>query len=394
MLRRRRPLLDENDAVRAGVAAIWAAGAWPTASRLAQALWRAEDGYPQRLTGVRWPRPAEELPKPLAAAVDGLVHTGEVDVVEAADGSELRFRPSRALVEEWLPLVERRELRQLEDDLDPRSTPASACLAAAGNFVRGDPPMKAIDDDALVAEELQLRARNMRLVVDRRAGAPPPMFWELEQEASLLAQTSQPALARRRWSELGNIRLHSLDGPREEGAFGVHALEESVLSDDQHLQERVLSLTLSAKGLVGPGMAWHRTLCGLVLDDASAVDQGAQELDRLDRRTDKQSADVALGAAARALMVNDSEAFRAALERTVEQHLRYLRHGSWRGDASPVRAAMVLRVLASRRGIQVPDELFHRRVTMALRCCDVWQGEPVHRHRARGTVDLAPVREA
>ena len=393
MLYRHRPLLDVEDTARAGLAAIWAAGAWPTAARLGQALRRAEDDYSQRLTGLRWSRPAEELPKPLAAALDRLVHSGEVDVVEAPEGSVAGLRPSRALVEDWLPLVRGRELRQLEKAPDPTSTPAAACLAAAGNAVRGHLPMPAIDEHALVAEELRLRAQSLRLLVERRPDAAPPMLGQLEEEASLLAQTGQLALARRRWSELGNARLDTFNGPRQEGALGVRALEDSVLSDDRHLQERVLHLPVSQEGLVGPGVAWQRTLRGLVLDDVAAVDQGAEELDRLDRRTRKQSADVALGVAAQALMAGDSEAFRAALGRTVDQHLRYLRHGSWRGDASPVRAAMVLQVLASRRGIRLPDELFHRRVTVTLRCCDMWQGQPVHRHSATGVANLAPVRE-
>ena len=391
MLRRRRPVLDVHDATRAGVAAIWAAGGWPTATRVAQLLRRAEDGDARRLTDIPWPGGTEQPPTALVAALDRLVRSGELDVVGAPDDSEIRFRPSRALVEEWLPLVKGRELRRLEGEIDPASTPAGTRLAAAGGAARGALPSEPIDDDALVDLELQLRARRLRLLVETRPGAARSLHLQLEEEASLRAQTGQLPLARQQWSELGSLRLDPSNGLGQPGVHGLLALEEAVLSGDAQLQTRVLARTISEDGLTGPGRAWQRTLRGLVLDEAVAVHEGAAELDGLDGRKRKETADVALGAASRALVAGDRDAFQAALERTIAQHLRYLRNGSWRGDASPCRAAMVLRVLGAQRGLGLPDELFLGRVTVQLRCCDVWQGEPVHRHRARGTVDLAPL---
>lgn len=138
------------------------------------------------------------------------------------------------------------------------------------------------------------------------------------------------------------------------------------------------------------GNAWLLTLRGLLSADPAAVAQGAQGLDAHDRRKRRNSADVGLGSAARALLDRDGQALQDALVGTVDQHVRYLRHGGWRGDASPVRPAMVLRRRAGGEGLHLPPALGHRVVTVHLRCLDEWQGEPVHRHRTKGVADLAP----
>ena len=382
--------------MRAGIAVLWSAGGWPTAEGVAKALSRAEASYSGRLTGTRWPPgDVSGLPGPLSAALDRLLAAGEVDAVGGG-----RLRPRRPLVEAWLPLVQDRELRDLEEPGLPH-TSARACLAAAGN--EGGPPVRRVlPGDDVVAAELRARAEHWRALTDRpqtdRSRSVLPA--QLEEQASLWAQLQERQSARECWGRLAHERLDRLDGQGgyrgDSGALLLGALEDAVLSEDAGLLARALDTAraldpaASAEGLSTKGTAWSLALRGLLTADAAAVASGAERLDAHDRRKRRDSADVGLGSAALALLDRDGEALQDALVGTLDQHVRYLRHGAWRGDASPVRPAMVLRRLAGSEGLHLPPALGHRVVTVHLRCLDEWQGEPVHRHRARGSADLAP----
>lgn len=334
-----------------------------------------------------------ELPAPLAAALERLVVTGEVEAVQLADGAQRALRPSRSLVAVWLPLVNNRELRKLGARIAPEHRRGRACLAAAGNYVAGRPG-PALRDDGLVRRELAGRAEQLRLVSERAAAAGTgSAFVELEEAASLRAQVGEFAAARACWARAGSARVAAATlslRTHDAGRSTLAAMEDAVLSHNADLQARVLAVSPAEEALAAWRLAWQRTLRGLLVHDDSAVASGADDLDECDARKRRESTDIAIGVAARALIAADSESFTDALMRTLDQHVRYLRHGSWRGDASPIRSVMALRILGQRRGIELRHNLFFRDVTMTLRCTDEWQGEPVHRHRVQGAVDLAP----